>query len=90
MPRAAPSSVLDLSSHALALHLARTADVAAAEGCRTAAEKLVWAVYAAFSAEPSPCEPPAGIGMRRLDRLSPAPLRREFSNDALPPVRAPA
>lgn len=49
--RAAKQSFLPASTYALGVHLAHAADVAAAENCRAAAELLVAAVYAAFSAE---------------------------------------
>ncbi len=38
-----------LSTNALGIHLSRAADIALAEGCRSTAEMLVSAVYAAFS-----------------------------------------
>ncbi len=49
--RAVQPVTADVSSYAIGVHLAHAADVAAAEGCRAAAELLVSAVYAAFSSD---------------------------------------
>jgi len=49
--RAGQLNACEVSSYAIGVHLAHAADVAAAEGCRAAAELLVSAVYAAFSSD---------------------------------------
>ncbi len=53
----------DVSSYAIGVHLAHAADVAAADGCRDAAELLVSAVYAAFSSDPTASDLVLGDGV---------------------------
>lgn len=56
----AASAPLFPSSQAIGVHLAQAADIAAAENCRSDAERLIAAVYAAFSGDidmaPAPAE----------------------------------